>query len=110
MAHGERQFEYSVVRDFTEPGYADVSLIRFPAPHGVLERLLHRERHDALVLAHRWMLCRDRETTTEWFAWRSTSAGLTDTGSGASSLPRDFDASQPDALVASTEFLTELQA
>jgi hypothetical protein len=46
-------YYYSVVRAARSPGYADIALIRRSEPHGVLDRLLHREPRDALVLHHR---------------------------------------------------------
>jgi hypothetical protein len=141
MPHGERQYEYNVVRDVIRPGYADVSLVRFPAPHRVLEHLLHRERRDALVLAHRTFRPMLELAEMEAYAAQLERAAKhgnegtlgcfveteqRDDGVVRVALYerwfdgrrlrceqlalRDFDAAEPDALVASAEFLAELQA
>ncbi|HET7051898.1 MAG TPA: hypothetical protein VFI54_26745 [Solirubrobacteraceae bacterium] len=141
MAHGERRYQYSVVRDVGGPGYADVALVRLPAPHGMFERLLHHERDDAVVLAHRTFRPMLDLTEMEAYAAQLERAAKhgnegtlgcfveteqRDDGVVRVALYerwfdgrhlwceqlalRDFDAAEPDALVASTEFLTELQA
>jgi hypothetical protein len=46
-------YNYSVVRDFGGSGYADVALVRWSEPHGMLQHLLHRSPRDAVVLHHR---------------------------------------------------------
>jgi hypothetical protein len=53
MTGSEPGNRYSVVRAAGSPGYADIALIRHSEPHGVLDRLLHREPRNALVLHHR---------------------------------------------------------
>jgi hypothetical protein len=141
MAHGERRYEYTVVRDVGGPGYADVALVRFPAPHGLLERLVHRERHDALVIAHRTFRPMFDLTEMEAYAAQLERAAKhgnegtlgcfveteqRDDGQVRVALyerwfdghqlrceqlaQRDFDATEPDAVAASAEFLTDLQA
>jgi hypothetical protein len=141
MTHGERRYQYRVVRDIGGPSYADVALVRFPAPHGVLEHLLHREHRDALVLAHRTFRPMFELTEMEAYATQLERAAKhgnegtlgcfvdTDQRDGGvvrvalyerwfdgrrlqceRLATRDFDAADPDALVASSEFLTELQA
>lgn len=113
MDHVERRYQYSVVRDVGGPHYADVALVRASAPHGVIERLLHQERRDAIVLAHRTNRPMFEDTDRRddgmvrvalyerWFDGRRLRCERL--------AVRDFDATEPDALVASTEFLTELQ-
>ena len=53
MAETGGHYQYSVIRDVGGPGYTDVALVRFSAPHGMLEHLLHHSRRDAVVLQHR---------------------------------------------------------
>ncbi|MGZ4180074.1 MAG: hypothetical protein ACXVUL_05240 [Solirubrobacteraceae bacterium] len=141
MSHGERRYQYSVVRDVGGPGYADVALVRFPAPHGVVERLLHRERRDGVVLAHRTF--RPMFDLTEMEAYAAQLERAAEHGNEGTLgcfveteqrddgivrvalyerwfdgrqlrceqlALRDFDAAEPDAVVVSAEFLTELQA
>jgi len=141
VAHAERRYQYRVVRDLGGPRYADVALVRSPAPDGVLERLLHREQRDALVLAH--LTFRPMFELTEMEAYAAqleraakhgnegTLGCFVDTEQHDGGVVRvalyerwfdgrrlrcerlalrDFDAAEPDALVASTEFLTELQS
>ena len=140
MDHVERRYQYSVVRDVGGPRYADVALVRASAPHGVIERLLHQERRDAVVLAHRTFRPMFELTEMEAYAAQLERAAehgnegtlgcFVDTDQRDDGMVRvalyerwfdgrrlrcerlavrDFDATEPDALVASTEFLTELQ-
>ncbi|MGZ6569505.1 MAG: hypothetical protein ACXVHJ_00340 [Solirubrobacteraceae bacterium] len=130
-----------MVRDVGGPGYADVALVRFPAPHGVVERLLHRERRDGVVLAHRTF--RPMFDLTEMEAYAAQLERAAEHGNEGTLgcfveteqrddgivrvalyerwfdgrqlrceqlALRDFDAAEPDAVVVSAEFLTELQA
>lgn len=53
MTDHKAGYRYSVVRDTGGPGHADVALVRFSGPHGVLEHLLHRHASDIVVLARR---------------------------------------------------------
>lgn len=53
MTGSEPGYLYSVVRAVDRPGYADIALIRRSETHGVLDRVLHREPRDSLVLHHR---------------------------------------------------------
>lgn len=53
MGNARSPFHYSVVRKTGGSGYADVALVRFASPHGVLSHLLDHDRRDAFVIHHR---------------------------------------------------------
>ena len=134
-------YHYSVVRDLGGPGYADVALVRSSGPHGVLEHLLHKQRVDAVVLAHRTFRPMSELAAMEAYAAQLERAAMhanegkfgcfveteqRDDGIVRVVLyerwfdgqrlrceqlgHRDFDATEPDAVASSAEFLTELQA
>jgi hypothetical protein len=133
-------YHYSVVRDFGGSGYADVALVRWSEPHGMLHQLLHRSPRDAVVLHHRtfrpmlqWVemeayvgqLQRAAEHGNNGTFGCFVRTEQRENGIVRVSLyerwfdgrrlrcerlaQRDFDAEEEDALVASSEFLTELQ-
>jgi hypothetical protein len=53
MAASQRAYEYSVERDHSRQGFVDVALVRREARHGVLDRLIHHPGDHATVLFHR---------------------------------------------------------
>ena len=141
MAGSPPSYHYSVVRDVGGPRYADVALIRWKAPHGVLEHLRGHDRRDAVVLHHRSFKPMLELSQMEDYAAQLEQAArhgnngtlgcfveinrrddgvvrviLYDRWFDGHRLRceelahRDFDASRDDAVVASSEFLVELQA
>jgi hypothetical protein len=132
-------YAYSVERDFGRPGYAEVSLVRRPARDGPLARLRHG-RGDAVVLFHRTFRPMFELAELEAYASqlqqvvRHADEGTL--GCFVETTPRDgsvqitlyerwfdgdrlrcerlaqreFDASEDGTLVASAEFLAELEA
>lgn len=141
MTDQKRRYHYSVVRDLGGPGYADVALVRSSGPHGVLEHLLHKQRGDAVVLAHRTFRPMFELAELEAYAAQLERAAMhanegkfgcfVETEQRDDGIVRvvlyerwfdgqrlrceelargDFDATEPDAVASSAEFLTELQA
>jgi hypothetical protein len=131
-------YTVTVVREPRGPGHVDVALVRSPGPSGVLR---HKERGEAVVLAHRTFRPMLELAAMEAYAAQLervathanegtfgcfVEADHRDDGIVRVALyersfdgerlrveelaRRDFDATEPDAVVSSAEFLTELQA